>query len=86
MLISVIGWAILGTIAGFAASKMVNLRGDDPRMGIALGGVGAVICGWLYSVISGTAMNGFNIWSLLVAAVGAVAALAAWHAWRKSAA
>jgi uncharacterized membrane protein YeaQ/YmgE (transglycosylase-associated protein family) len=42
MLIGVIGWVVLGTIAGFIASRMVSLRGDDPRMGIGMGALGGV--------------------------------------------
>jgi uncharacterized membrane protein YeaQ/YmgE (transglycosylase-associated protein family) len=57
MLMGVIGWVVLGTIAGFIASKIVSLRGDDPRMGIGLGALGGLIGGWLYSLISGSAVT-----------------------------
>jgi uncharacterized membrane protein YeaQ/YmgE (transglycosylase-associated protein family) len=86
MLMGVIGWVVLGTIAGFIASKIVSLRGDDPRMGIALGALGALIGGWLYSLISHSAVTPFNARSLLVAAVAAVVALLIWHGWRWKAA
>jgi uncharacterized membrane protein YeaQ/YmgE (transglycosylase-associated protein family) len=51
MLMGVLGWAFLGFIAGFIASKLVNLRGDEPQIGIILGAVGGVIGGWLFSAI-----------------------------------
>jgi uncharacterized membrane protein YeaQ/YmgE (transglycosylase-associated protein family) len=86
MLIGVIGWVVLGTIAGFIASKMVALRGDDPRMGIGMGALGALIGGWLYSLISGSAVTYFNPRSLMFAALVAVAALVVWHGWRWKAA
>jgi uncharacterized membrane protein YeaQ/YmgE (transglycosylase-associated protein family) len=86
MLMGVIGWVVLGTIAGFIASKVVSLRGDDPRMGIGLGAIGGLIGGWLYSLISGSAVIPFNPRSLLFAAVVAVVALVVFHAWRWKAA
>jgi len=82
MLIGVIGWVVLGTIAGFIASKMVSLRGDDPRMGIGMGAFGGLVGGWLYSLISGSAVSYFNLRSLLFAAIAAVIALVAFHGWR----
>ncbi len=86
MLVGIIGWIILGLVTGFIASKIVNLRGDDPGIGIALGGVAAVVGGWLYSMISGTQISGFNLWSWLFAAIAAVLALVIWHAMRHRAA
>ena len=45
MLIGVVGWIVLGIIAGFIASKVVSLRGDDPKMGICAAAIGALIGG-----------------------------------------
>jgi uncharacterized membrane protein YeaQ/YmgE (transglycosylase-associated protein family) len=86
MLIGIAGWIVLGLIAGFITSKLVNLRGDDPKLGIWLAAAGALIGGWLYSLISGSAVTGFNARSLLFAAIAAVVALAGWHGWRWSSA
>lgn len=83
MLVGIIGWIILGLITGFIASKMVNLRGDDPGIGIGLSGVAAVVGGWLYSMISGSEISGFNLWSWLFAVLAAVVALVIWHAMRQ---
>jgi uncharacterized membrane protein YeaQ/YmgE (transglycosylase-associated protein family) len=82
MLIGVVGWIVLGTVAGFIASKVVPLRGDDPRMGIAMGAIGGLVGGWLYSWHSGSAVTPFNSASLFYAALVAVLALVAWHGWR----
>jgi uncharacterized membrane protein YeaQ/YmgE (transglycosylase-associated protein family) len=82
MLIGVVGWIVLGIIAGFVASKFVSLRGDDPRMGIAMGAIAALIGGWLYSLLSGNAVTSFNPRSLLFAAIAAVVMLVAFHGWR----
>ncbi len=82
MLIGVVGWVVLGVIAGFIASKVVSLRGDDPKMGIGAGAIGGLIGGWLYSLISGSAVTPFNPKSLFFAAIVAAVALVAFHGWR----
>jgi uncharacterized membrane protein YeaQ/YmgE (transglycosylase-associated protein family) len=82
MLLGVAGWILLGVIAGFVASKVVSLRGDDPKMGISLAGAGGFLGGWLYSLISGNAVTSFNPRSLVFAAIVAVAVLVGFHAWR----
>jgi uncharacterized membrane protein YeaQ/YmgE (transglycosylase-associated protein family) len=86
MLIGVVGWIVLGIIAGFIASKVVSLRGDDPKMGICLAAFGALMGGWLYSLISGAAVTSFNPRSLMFAALAAGVVLVAFHAWRWKAA
>jgi uncharacterized membrane protein YeaQ/YmgE (transglycosylase-associated protein family) len=81
MIVGITGWIVLGLIAGFIANKFVNLRGDDPGLGIGLGAVGAVIGGWLYTAISGAGVSYFNMLSLFFA--GAAAALVSWHLVRR---
>ena len=83
MFIGIVGWVILGLIVGFTASKMVKLRGDDPGVSIGLAAIAAVLGGWLYSAISGSAVSGFNVLSLLFAAVAATVAMVIWHALRR---
>lgn len=80
----VIGWIVMGLIAGFIASKLVNKRGEGAVMDILLGIVGAVIGGWLFHAFGTAGVTGFNVWSLLVAVVGAVVLLVVWHAIRGS--
>ena len=74
---SVIGWVILGGIAGWIASM---ITGRNDRMGcitnIAAGIVGAIVGGWLFSFFGGDSVTDFNLVSLLVAVVGAVVVLA----------
>jgi uncharacterized membrane protein YeaQ/YmgE (transglycosylase-associated protein family) len=83
MVMSVAGWLVLGLIAGFIASRIVNQRGAGIPLDIALGVVGALTGGWLFRNAAGTAgMTGFNVWSLFVAVVGAVVLLVVWHAAR----
>ncbi|HUB24365.1 MAG TPA: hypothetical protein VL992_02970 [Tepidisphaeraceae bacterium] len=82
MLIGIAGWIVLGLVVGFIAAKIVNLRGDDPRMGIIIGGVGGAIGGFLFSHYTHTDVTSFNLTSLFYAAVAAAGALAIWHTWR----
>jgi len=77
---SVIGWIILGLIAGFIGSKIVNKTGQGMIMDIVLGIVGAVVGGFLFSAVGSTGVTGFNIWSLIVAVIGAVVVLWIYHA------
>jgi len=82
MVMSVIGWIVLGLIAGFIASKLVNKRGEGLPFDILLGIVGAVIGGWLFNAAGAAGVTGFNVWSLMVAVAGAVVFLVVWHAMR----
>jgi uncharacterized membrane protein YeaQ/YmgE (transglycosylase-associated protein family) len=86
MLIGVVGWIVIGMVVGFIANKVVDLRGDDPKMGICLAAIGALIGGWLYSLFSGSPVTSFNPRSLLFAVIAAAVALVAFHGWRWKAA
>jgi uncharacterized membrane protein YeaQ/YmgE (transglycosylase-associated protein family) len=72
---SIIGWIILGLIAGFIASKIVNKRGEGLVLDILLGIVGAVVGGWLFSLFGAEGVTGLNIYSMFVAVIGAVVIL-----------
>jgi uncharacterized membrane protein YeaQ/YmgE (transglycosylase-associated protein family) len=84
MFIDVLQWIVLGLLAGYIASKIVNKRGEGLVMDILLGVIGAVIGGWLFRALGAAGATGFNVWSLVVAVVGAVASLLVWHALRRS--
>jgi uncharacterized membrane protein YeaQ/YmgE (transglycosylase-associated protein family) len=77
---SIIGWIILGLIAGFIASKIVNRTGSGVIIDIVLGVVGAIVGGFIFHLFGGAGVTGFNLYSLLVAIVGAVVVLVAYHA------
>ena len=79
MLLGIAGWMIVAIIVGFIASKIVNLRGDDPRFGIAAACGGAVIAAVIYTLISGSSVTAWNPHSLLMAGVGAIVGVVAWH-------
>jgi len=75
---SVIGWIVLGLIAGFIASKIVNKEGEG-LLDIVLGVVGAIVGGFLFNQFGAAGVTGFNIYSMLVAIVGAVVVLVVYH-------
>ena len=79
-----IAWIVVGAIAGFIASKLVNKRGEGMMLDIILGVFGAVIGGWLFRALGTAGATGFNLWSLLVAVVGAVALLLVGRAVRRT--
>ena len=83
---SIISWIVLGLIAGFIGSKLVNKAGEGFFLDIALGVVGAVVGGWLFSVAGMSGVTGLNIYSLIVAVIGAVVFLVVYHAIRRRAA
>ena len=83
---SIISWIVLGLIAGFIGSKLVNKTGEGFFLDIALGIVGAVIGGWLFTLFGMHGVTGLNIYSLIVAVVGAVVFLVVYHAIRRRAA
>ena len=83
---SIIGWIVLGLIAGFIGSKIVNKTGEGFLLDIALGIVGGVVGGWLFGVFGATGVTGFNLYSMFVAVVGAIVVLVAYHAIRRVAA
>jgi uncharacterized membrane protein YeaQ/YmgE (transglycosylase-associated protein family) len=77
---SVIGWIVLGLIAGFLGSKIVNKTGEGVILDIVLGIVGAIVGGWLFTAFGAQGVTGFNIYSMFVAVVGAVVVLWVYHA------
>jgi uncharacterized membrane protein YeaQ/YmgE (transglycosylase-associated protein family) len=76
----IIGWLILGLIAGFVASKIVNAQGQGILLDIALGIIGALVGGFIFDAAGGTGVTGFNAWSLLVAIIGSIIVLILYHA------
>jgi uncharacterized membrane protein YeaQ/YmgE (transglycosylase-associated protein family) len=77
---SFIAWIVLGLIAGFIASKIVNKSGEGMILDIILGIVGAVIGGYLFQTFGMAGVTGVNLYSILVAVVGAIVFLVIYHA------
>ncbi len=76
---SIIAWIILGLIAGFIGSKLVNKRGEGLFLDIILGVVGAVVGGFIFQRFGASGVTGLNLYSLLVAVIGAVLVLIVYH-------
>ncbi|HSZ52762.1 MAG TPA: GlsB/YeaQ/YmgE family stress response membrane protein [Caulobacteraceae bacterium] len=76
----IIAWLVLGLIAGFIASKIVNHTGSGMIMDIVLGVVGAFVGGLIFNFFGASGITGFNIYSAIVAVIGAVVVLFIYHA------
>jgi len=71
---SILGWIILGGLAGWVA-QLITGRGGGLITNIVVGIVGAFIGGFLMSFAGGGGVTGFNLYSFVVALVGAVVLL-----------
>jgi uncharacterized membrane protein YeaQ/YmgE (transglycosylase-associated protein family) len=76
----IISWIILGLIAGFIGSKIVDKQGQGFWLNIALGIVGALIGGFLFNLFGAGGVTGLNIYSLLVAIIGSIVVLLIYNA------
>ena len=82
---SFLAWIVLGLIAGFIASKIVNKQGEGFFLDIILGIVGAVAGGWIFSAFGAHGVSGVNLYSIFVAVIGAIVVLSLYHALRRTA-
>lgn len=80
---SFLTWIVLGLIAGFIGSKIVNSKGEGILRDVLLGVVGAFAGGWLFHVFGASGVSGLNLYSLLVAVIGSVVLLVLYHAVRR---
>jgi uncharacterized membrane protein YeaQ/YmgE (transglycosylase-associated protein family) len=76
---SILGWIVLGLIAGFIGSKVVNKQGEGLILDILLGIVGAVVGGFLFARFGAAGVTGFNLYSMFVAVIGAILILVLYH-------
>ena len=81
---SIFAWIILGLVAGYIGSKIVNKRGEGLIRDIILGIVGAIVGGWLFKTLGASGVTGLNIYSLVVAVIGAIIVLLVYHAVRRA--
>jgi uncharacterized membrane protein YeaQ/YmgE (transglycosylase-associated protein family) len=81
---SFLAWIVLGLLAGFIGSKIVNKRGEGVILDIVLGIVGAIVGGWLFNTFGASGVTGLNVYSLLVAVIGSVVLLVVYHAIRRT--
>ena len=76
----IISWIVLGLIAGFIGSKLVNKTGSGLMMDIVLGVVGAIVGGYISSLLGYGGVTGFNLYSVVIAIIGAVVVLLIYRA------
>jgi uncharacterized membrane protein YeaQ/YmgE (transglycosylase-associated protein family) len=76
---SFLAWIVLGLVAGFIASMLVNRRGGSLILDLILGVVGAFVGGFLFTRFGVGGVSGINLYSILVATVGAVVVLFVYH-------
>jgi uncharacterized membrane protein YeaQ/YmgE (transglycosylase-associated protein family) len=81
---SILAWIVLGVVAGFIGSKIVNKRGEGLLLDLLLGIVGAVVGGWLAGFFGLAGVTGLNLYSVAISIVGAIVVLAVYHAIRRA--
>ena len=77
---TLLGWILFGLLTGFAASKVVNRRGEGCILNVVLGIIGACVGGFIFTSIGGAGITGFNVYSMFVAVIGAIVVLLIFHA------
>ncbi|OGJ70818.1 hypothetical protein A3G69_01000, partial [Candidatus Peribacteria bacterium RIFCSPLOWO2_12_FULL_53_10] len=62
----ILAWVVLGGIAGWLASLVMNTDASQGILAnIVVGILGALLGGWLFGMMGGSGITGFNLWSLL---------------------
>jgi uncharacterized membrane protein YeaQ/YmgE (transglycosylase-associated protein family) len=79
-MMGILSWIVLGLIAGWIASLIVDNGGKGPVLDMVLGIVGALVGGSIFSALGAAPVTGFNLYSLFIAVVGAVVVLVIYHA------
>lgn len=80
---SLFAWIVLGLLAGFIASHLVNHRGEGMVLDVLLGIVGAVVGGWVFHMLGLAGVTRLSLYSLLVAVLGSIVFLVVYHAIRR---
>lgn len=82
----ILSWIIFGLIVGALAKFL--MPGDDPGgiiVTILIGIAGAIVGGFIASIIGLGGVSGFNLGSLIIAIIGAIVLLALYRAAKKKA-
>ena len=75
---SLLGWIILGLVAGWLAGKLARGRGFGCIGDVLLGLIGSVVGGWIFTKLGIVHQNTF-LFSLAAATVGAVVLVSIVH-------
>ena len=76
---SILTWVVLGLVAGFIASLIMQGRGNGIVINLVLGVAGAFVGGGVFHYFGKVGVTGFNLWSVVVASVGAILVIAVYH-------
>jgi len=76
----IISWIVLGLIAGFIGSKIVNRQGQGFWLDIALGIVGALVGGFIFDLFGASGVTWLYIYSMIVAGAGSIVGLLIYNA------
>lgn len=69
----IIAWIVLGLAAGWIASIIMKTNSSQGwMMDIILGVLGALVGGFIFNLLGGVGLTGFNLYSLFVAVLGSV--------------
>jgi uncharacterized membrane protein YeaQ/YmgE (transglycosylase-associated protein family) len=79
----IFSWIVLGAIAGWLGSMIVNKQGEGIFLDIMLGIVGALVGGWIFTALGTTGVTGLNIWSVVVSIIGSVVVLLLYHSFSR---
>ena len=76
----ILSWLVVGLIAGFIGSKIVNRGGEGLVRDIILGVIGAIIGDAIFTELGLVGVTGVNLTSIVIAALGAIIVLVVYHA------
>jgi uncharacterized membrane protein YeaQ/YmgE (transglycosylase-associated protein family) len=79
-LMGILSWLVVGLIAGFIGSKIVNRGGEGLVRDIILGVIGAIIGDAIFTELGLVVVTGVNLTSIVIAALGAIIVLVVYHA------
>lgn len=72
----IIAWIILGALAGWIASLVMNTDAEQGALAnIVVGIIGAILGGFIVGMFGGQSVSGLNLYSLVVSVLGAVVLL-----------
>jgi uncharacterized membrane protein YeaQ/YmgE (transglycosylase-associated protein family) len=77
---SIVAWAVLGLLGGSVAGWLTRRRGRVLLGDAVVGVLGAILGGFMASVLLGLDITGVDVTSLLVAALGAAILIVVLHA------
>jgi uncharacterized membrane protein YeaQ/YmgE (transglycosylase-associated protein family) len=76
---SILARIVIGFLAGFIGSKLVNKTGKGIGLDIILGIVGAIVGGFVFNALGHPGVTELNLYSLFVAVVSSVIFLVMYH-------